>query len=274
MLPESALISSLKSMEQTPTKEKESRKLTFGLIVSWIISVVMACAALGAYVGKMPSVAFWYLLTALAAFPPLYKLLQNKFRLHISRPLKFCLVVAAFVGSCVAMTMAAVDSVSGDSSQTNTGSSNTNTAASKTVPQYKVGDTFKDGDLNFVIDKVEDKGKEFKELDCQYYCSTITADGKFVLVTFTAQNTGTKPQDITLPNLVDKDGRVFQRSSALGNYGPSGYEEYEVWSSINPGNSSKYYIIYDVPTDSSGFKWQGLTGILRDNVAYNVDLGL
>jgi hypothetical protein len=231
----------------------------------------MACAAFGAYIGNMPSVAFWYLLTALAAFPPLYKLVQNKLHLHVSRPLKFCLVVAAFIGSCVAMTMAAVDSVSSDASQT-AGSQNTD--STETLPHYKVGDTFKDGDLNFVIDKVEDKGREFKELDCQSYCSTISADGKFLLVTFTAQNTGTKPEDITLPNLVDKDDRVFQRSSAIGNYGPSGYEEYEVWSSINPGNSSKYYVIYDVPADSSGFKWQGLTGILRDNVAYDVDLGL
>lgn len=76
------------------------------------------------------------------------------------------------------------------------------------------------------------------------------AQGQFVIVSMTVQNTGDKPQAFTpsAQKLKDSQGRTFESDTnaqiALGD------SDIPLYDSINPGNTVSVKVVYDMPVDA------------------------
>jgi hypothetical protein len=114
--------------------------------------------------------------------------------------------------------------------------------AAKKAPA--IGTKVRDGKFEFVVTAVEDGGAEvgsdgFGE----------KAQGRFTFVRLTITNIGDKPQTMFTDNqtVVDAQGRTFTPNSMAGIH----LEDNDVWiSEINPGNSVKGTLVYDMPKGS------------------------
>lgn len=114
--------------------------------------------------------------------------------------------------------------------------------AEKKVPG--IGTKVRDGKFEFVVTKVQDGGTQvgsdgFGE----------KAQGRFMFVRLTITNIGDQPQTMFTDNqtVVDAQGRKFTPNSMAGIH----LEDNDVWiSEINPGNSVKGTLVYDMPKGS------------------------
>lgn len=116
-------------------------------------------------------------------------------------------------------------------------------AVSKPAPaEPKIGSKVRDGKFEFVVTKVAPGGKEIGSDFLKE-----TAQGTFQLVSITVSNIGKEPQTLFDSNqkIIDDKGREFEPNSmaamALDN-------NEDVWiKPINPGNSVKGVLVYDMP---------------------------
>ncbi|MFT4042065.1 MAG: DUF4352 domain-containing protein [Gordonia sp. (in: high G+C Gram-positive bacteria)] len=120
---------------------------------------------------------------------------------------------------------------------------NTQKAASKVAG---LNAAVRDGKFEFIVTGVE-KGLETVG-DNPYL--TEKAQGQFVIVSATVNNTSDKPKDFSPSSqkLIDTRGRTFEPSTsaqiALGG------SDIAVWDNINPGNTVQVKIVYDMPKDA------------------------
>ncbi len=105
-----------------------------------------------------------------------------------------------------------------------------------------IGDPARDGKFEFTVTEVEtgvsSVGGQFGE----------TADGQFVLVHISVENIGDKPQTFFDSEQIVRDakGREFSSDSA-GVY----IDGNDIWlTEVNPGNTAKGVLVYDMPTDA------------------------
>lgn len=107
-----------------------------------------------------------------------------------------------------------------------------------------LGDKVRDGKFEFTVTKVE---KGIEEVGDQYL--NQEAQGQFVLVHLTVKNIGDRAQTFydSNQNLTDTKGRTFEADSTAGIY----LDQANLWlEEINPGNSVKGVIVFDVPTSA------------------------
>ncbi|MEO3809562.1 DUF4352 domain-containing protein [Sphaerisporangium sp. B11E5] len=106
-----------------------------------------------------------------------------------------------------------------------------------------IGASVRDGEFTFRIDKVRTATTVGSEL------LNTKAQGKFILVHFTVKNTGNKAQSFVgySQKLMDTRGREFAADSTAAAYLQNSNSLFE---QINPGNSVKGVLIYDVPKDT------------------------
>lgn len=108
----------------------------------------------------------------------------------------------------------------------------------------KVGTAVRDGEFEFTVTKVErgvaSVGANFLEEKAQ---------GQFVLVHLTVKNIGTKPQTLidSVQKLRDGQGREFTTDSGAAIV-IKGNDVF--FNEINPGNSVKGTLVYDMPKDA------------------------
>lgn len=88
---------------------------------------------------------------------------------------------------------------------------------------------------------------------------TKRALGKYIAVTFTMENTGTRQQALggNRFKLADDQGRNYTWYEA----GTNASGKQELGSRINPGLTASAVIIFDVPTDATGLVFRGVGGI-------------
>ncbi|PJI94579.1 DUF4352 domain-containing protein [Luteimicrobium subarcticum] len=112
-------------------------------------------------------------------------------------------------------------------------------AASTETPG--VGDKVRDGKFEFTVTKVE---TGVKKVGTKYL--NEKAQGEFVLVHMKVENIGDEAQtlDDTAQELTDSKGRTFDADSTADIYLDDANSFYE---DINPGNSVKGVVVYDVP---------------------------
>lgn len=185
------------------------------------------------------------------------------------------LIIASIGGctACVYMGSKITDETVQNMNQNSNQAQNGNTANKKVEEKkvYKIGEPVTHNDLKWIVESAENKGKTLTEPDCTSFCMEATADGTFIMVLFTVENLGTNPQNVFEPTLYDNKGREFQKTTAIFDFAPSGYEEIFL-SSINPGITKKFYTLYDVPEDATGLTWKDET--LFGNQNFEIDLGL
>ncbi len=75
------------------------------------------------------------------------------------------------------------------------------------------------------------------------------AQGQFVVVTMTVQNTSDKPKGLSAgnQNLFDAEGRKFTPDTMAAIALDS---DVAVWDDINPGNKVTMKVVYDMPADA------------------------
>ncbi|RVW06282.1 DUF4352 domain-containing protein [Rhodococcus spongiicola] len=78
---------------------------------------------------------------------------------------------------------------------------------------------------------------------------TEQAQGQFVVVTMTVQNTSDKPKGLSPDNqeMYDTQGRKFTADTMAGIALDS---EVSIWDEINPGNKVTMKVVYDMPADA------------------------
>ncbi|MGF7121317.1 DUF4352 domain-containing protein [Rhodococcus sp. BE178] len=79
---------------------------------------------------------------------------------------------------------------------------------------------------------------------------TKKAQGQFVIVTMTVQNTSDKPKGLSPSDqeLYDSQGRKFTADTSAGIALDS---DVSVWDEINPGNKVTMKVVYDMPADTA-----------------------
>ncbi|TKK87525.1 DUF4352 domain-containing protein [Herbidospora galbida] len=105
-----------------------------------------------------------------------------------------------------------------------------------------IGDTVRDGDFAFKVTKVE---KGLAQVGEGFLVSE--AQGQYVLIHVTVKNIGTESQMFSdsSQKLVDKKGRQFDADSGAAALGLKNSNSF--LNSINPGNSVKGILLFDVP---------------------------
>lgn len=105
----------------------------------------------------------------------------------------------------------------------------------------------RDGKFEFVVTGVE---KGLSSVGDNPYL-TEQAQGQFVVVSMTVQNTSKEPKSFSPSEqkLMDDQGRSFEPSTsaqiALGG------SDIPVWDNINPGNTVDAKVVYDMPKDAN-----------------------
>jgi hypothetical protein len=128
---------------------------------------------------------------------------------------------------------------SSSSSTSDESNSSSNTEEAKIAG---IGTAAVDGDLSFTISDVS-CGKT--SLGDQYL--SVDAQGQFCLVAVQVENIGKEPQTMFGSNqkVFDSEGREFSSDSTASFYLKDGSDT--LWEEINPGNTLKGTLIFDVP---------------------------
>jgi hypothetical protein len=113
---------------------------------------------------------------------------------------------------------------------------------SKTAVVNGIGKEYRDGKFAFTVTKVK---KGVKRIGDQYFGST--AQGQYILIHVTVENIGDKARTFTAGNqtLYDTKGRKFDADD--GATVMMGEKSRSFLEQINPGNSVKGIVIFDVP---------------------------
>lgn len=106
-----------------------------------------------------------------------------------------------------------------------------------------VGTPVSDGDFEFTVTKVDPGVSEIGTSPL-----TKKAQGKFVLVYMTVKNNGNSQAffDVTAQKMMDQQGRELTADAGAGIY----VDPNDVLAQINPGNTVKGILVYDIPADS------------------------
>ncbi|WP_270485928.1 DUF4352 domain-containing protein [Gordonia jacobaea] len=137
------------------------------------------------------------------------------------------------------------NSTSAGSSQQ--GAEQKNAGAEKDSGAAGLNTPVRDGKFEFVVTGVE---KGLSSVGDNPYL-TEQAQGQFVVVSMTVQNTSKEPQSFSPSDqkLVDDQGRSFEPSTsaqiALGG------SDIPVWDNINPGNTVDAKVVFDMPKDAT-----------------------
>ncbi|TSD96942.1 DUF4352 domain-containing protein [Gordonia rubripertincta] len=104
----------------------------------------------------------------------------------------------------------------------------------------------RDGKFEFVVTNVESGLSSVGDNEFL----TAEAQGQFVVVTMTVNNTSKEPKDFSPTNqkLVDTEGRSFEPDTTAQIY--LGGSDIPVWDNINPGNTVEVKVVYDMPVDA------------------------
>lgn len=149
--------------------------------------------------------------------------------------------------------------VSGGGSDSDSSSSSTSGGSSQQGADKKNSDTGKGDDVAGLNTPVRDGKFEFVVTGVEKGVSSVgdnpylteQAQGQFVIVSMTVQNTSKEPKSFspTEQKLIDDQGRSFEPSTsaqiALGG------SDIPVWDSINPGNTVNAKIVFDMPKDAN-----------------------
>ncbi|MBM7277393.1 DUF4352 domain-containing protein [Gordonia rubripertincta] len=104
----------------------------------------------------------------------------------------------------------------------------------------------RDGKFEFVVTNVESGLSSVGDNEFL----TAEAQGQFVVVTMTVNNTSKEPKDFSPTNqkLVDTEGRSFEPDTTAQIY--LGGSDIPVWDNVNPGNTVEVKVVYDMPVDA------------------------
>jgi len=231
-------------------KSKEVKKITAGLIFSWIFGVLFFFAGLGVIIQGSIVMGLLVMLCSILIIPLTNKITKEKMNFEISGGVKWILVILVFV-------FIAIGASQGNKNATNTANPTQNTASNQqaitpsnsnpTPKNYGLGDSFVAGDFTWKITDVTTASEIGQDLGGTFLGEK--ANGIFVILSVEVENTGKTAKYLSdsYIKLVDDQSREFSASTVAAIYlKPEGSAL--MFEQINPGIIKKGKLVYDVPT--------------------------
>jgi len=227
-------------------KSKEVKKITAGLIFSWIFGVLFFFAGLGVIVQGAIIMGLLVMLCSILIIPLTNKFTKEKMDFEISGGVKWILVILIFI-------FIAIGASSNKNSTTNSPSNNaanqqaiTPTQPNQNTKTYGIGDSLVAGDFTWKITDVSTTTEIGQNIGDTFIGEK--ANGVFVILSVEVKNTGKSAKYLSdsYIKLIDDQNREFSASTAAAIYmQPQGSAL--MFEQLNPGITKNGKVVFDVP---------------------------
>ena len=235
-------------------QKTEKKKITVGLVASWIFGILFTFLGLGLLIGGSYFTGILVILGTLVLIPYFERLLSNKFHFEFSTGIRWVIVIVVVILFFVGMGSSTKDLTASNIEQgaetspqpTLRSLPEETTDDSPEVKTYSLGDEIQAGDFKWKIIKVTTAREIGEDVYGTFFGER--ADGIFVIMEVEVENTGDHAEYLmdSFVKLVDDKSRQFSPNSVAAFYlKPEGSGL--LFEQINPGIKKKGKIVYDVP---------------------------
>ena len=248
-------------------EQKEVKKITAGLIFSWIFGVLFLFAGMGLISQGSYITGILVMVCSAMIIPYFNKMASEKFHFQISGGIKFILVIIIFGLIGIGMSNLEDFNSNIDVQPTTTSSSDDGTKSTQEeVKQYSIGDSVQAGDFRWKITKFTIA----QTIGSNPYLTT-EANGVYLIIDVEVENTGSSAKYLTdsYLKLVDDKNREFSPDSSAAFYLDS--NQALLFELVNPGIVKKGKIVFDVPENLDVVNFRISSNLLSSSV-YNVKL--
>ncbi len=248
---------------------KETKKITLGLILSWIFGVLFGISGLSFLFTGSIIAGGSLILASLILLPPVNKFSKEKFNLELSRGLKITLVIVLLIIYAVSLSTSDISgsdtasnqqpSGTGAESGINAGNSETETNEPEI---YGFGDKVTVGNFAYIFHDYETRN----EIGGSEYFEGEFADGIFLIFDVTIENVAKESKTLwgSYVVVVDNQERRFEHDTTAEIYldGSFSFEQ------MQPGLPKRGKIVFDVPQNIEGFIEVSSDSVWSDEVKY------
>lgn len=232
-------------------KNIEKKKITVGLVASWIFGILFTLFGFGLLIGGSYFTGLLVILGSLVLIPYFESLLSHQFHFEFSTGIRWVIVIVVVVVFLVGIGNLTESSTSTGPVVESSVQSGADTSAEKITPSpemriYSPGDEIQAGDFKWKIIGVTASNEIGEDVFGTFFGER--ADGVFMIVEVEVENTGDHAEYLmdSFVKLVDEQGREFSPNSVAALYlKPEGSAL--LFEQINPGIKKKGKIVYDVP---------------------------
>ncbi len=234
---------------------KEVKKITLGLVFSWIFGIIFFFVGVGIISDGSHFSGILIMLCSAMIIPYFNKIVAEKFHFEISGGIKFALVVIIFIliGIAASNTPSNSNTTLSSIEKQNT-SSNTTVSSSEKINQkkevktYNLGDTIQAGDFKWKVTRASTTTEIGQNIGG--YFIGKKADGIYLILEVEIENTGKSASYLTdsYLKIVDEQNREFSPDSTAALY-LKPENSALIFEQINPGIIKKGKIVFDVPTN-------------------------
>lgn len=251
-------------------KKKEVKKITAGLIFSWIFGVLFLLSGIGT-IATAPISGLIVILCSMMIIPYFSNLMSEKLNLEISGGLKVVLVIIIFI----AFGFAASDdtnqqtAIRSDQQFEETPNPSTNEEVNQdsvsSEPEfYYAGDRVEVGNFAYTINSYYTTDRIGQDIAGTFMGEK--ADGVFLVLDVTIENIARESKTLwsSYIKVIDDQERTFEHDSTAEIY----LDESFSFEQIQPGLPKTGKVVFDVPEDLNGVLGISSDSIWSDEVKY------
>jgi len=239
--------------------KKEVKKLTLGLIVSWVLGVMFGISALGFIFQGAVKSGTALVLASLILLPPVNIFIKKEFNFEMSRGLKIIIVIILLIVYAVCLPKDISEEIT--LTKTTSGEEKINDISeSKTTTKPQEDITLEEKEIiysmneNIQVDYLTYriiKAQSFTEMGISMF--NKQTNGKFVKVYLDMLNNAKETKQMFTPrfSIEDNQGRKYERLSDDMMY-ISDYLEFG--KELQPGLKTSGAIVFEMPKDSTELK--------------------
>lgn len=256
-------------------EKKEVKKITVGLIFSWIFGVLFLLAGTGT-VATSPIPGIIIILCSAMIIPYFNKLIAEKLNFEISGGIKFVLVIIIFVaiGFAASNDIASTDTTQQANTENNQQLEETTTpSANEEVNQepvlsepevYYAGDRVEVGNFAYTINSYYTTDKIGQDLAGTFMGEK--ADGIFLVLDVTIENIAKESKTMwgSYIKVIDDQERTFEHDTTAEIY----LDESFSFEQMQPGLPKTGKVVFDVPKDLKGMLGISSDSMWSDEVKY------
>ncbi|HIH23457.1 TPA: DUF4352 domain-containing protein [Candidatus Woesearchaeota archaeon] len=228
--------------------ETKVKRITAGLIFSWIFGVLFVFGGIGVIGAGSYLLGILIVLCAALIIPTTNTYTSEKFHFEVSGGIKWILAILILIFMVVGMSHSNVskDGISPINNNADAQQAVAPSNAAATAKLYGLGDRFVAGDFTWTITDVTTTSQIGQDLGGTFFGEK--ASGIFVVLDVEVENTGNKADYLSdsYIQLIDDQGREFSPTTMAAVYlKPEGSAL--VFEQLNPGITKTGKIVYDVP---------------------------
>lgn len=243
---------------------KESKKITLGLVLSWIFGVLFGISGLSFLFTGSIVAGSSLILASLVLLPPVNRFVKEKFSFELSRGLKITLVIILFVIYVASLSTSNIsDTYTSSNKQPSTTGAESDVDQKQETNQpviYGLEERVVVGNFAYTFHGV----KEMIYVGSNYFKEY--PDGIFLVFDVTIENVAKESKTLwsSYVTVIDDQERRFENDITAEIYldGSFSFEQ------IQPGLPKRGKIVFDVPQDIKGFIEVSSDSIWSDEVKY------